>query len=112
MKNKKNKSLGTTIMWLMLMVGLIPLLVSGFGSYHSLRNHLIERNNFSKQGAVDLLQEERAHLQNSTAKTIKKAAKDASFKSGNMDSKTLKATAQAMLNTNAAITSTMVGNSN
>jgi len=111
MKKVKTKSLGRIIMIAFLVIGLVPLVISSYGNYQSTKSNLISRNNLSKQGAVDLLQEEREYLQSSTAKVLKQTAKYTVFQSGKMESKVLLENEKEIVNSNDSFMAMTVGNS-
>ena len=111
MKKKKEKSLGTFVLIVLLILGLVPLFIAELTSYMSLQETVIERNNFSKQSAVNLIQEERRHLQSTTAKSLKKAVNYTTFKSGRMESKVLQENEQEIVDSNDAFIAVKVGNS-
>ena len=63
----KYRSIGKWIAGILVAVGIVPIVVMLISSISTTTGVLIERNNLSKESAVDLIQEEREHLQKTSA---------------------------------------------
>lgn len=99
----KTKSIGKWILFFLIVVGLVPLFTMLAASNIITKNVLIERNNLSKVSAVDMIQEERTHLQKSTEKMLIATAKYSEFTSGNFDKPKLKTEMQKLVSANSSL---------
>lgn len=99
----KTKSIGKWILFFLIVVGLVPLFTMLAASNIITKNVLIERNNLSKVSAVDMIQEERTHLQKSTEKMLIATAKYGEFTSGNFDKPNLKTEMQKLVSANSSL---------
>lgn len=99
----KTKSIGKWILFFLIVVGLVPLFTMLAASNIITKNVLIERNNLSKVSAVDMIQEERTHLQKSTEKMLIATAKYGEFTSGNFDKPKLKTEMQKLVSANSSL---------
>ncbi|WP_334117114.1 methyl-accepting chemotaxis protein [Ligilactobacillus sp.] len=97
------RSLGKWITGILIAVGLIPLAVMLFSSISTTTDVLIERNNLSKESAVDLIQEERNHLQTTSEKMLKKMATYPEFKESKFDKKNLVLEMKKLCNANDSL---------
>lgn len=109
-KIPKTNSIGKWIMVFLIVVGLVPLLTMLFTSNLITKKVLIERNNLSKVSAVDMIQEERGHLQKTTASMLEKTAKYSEFTSGNFDQTKMKLEMQKLVNANSSLQGATVAN--
>ena len=105
-KNKSQKGQRSICKWIagiLIVVGNVPLLVMLISSIIKTTDVLIERNNLSKESAVDLIQEEREHLQSSSEKMLKKMATYPEFKDSKFDKKNLELEMKKLCNANDSL---------
>ena len=99
----KQRSIGKWITGILIVVGIFPLLVMLISSISTTTDVLIERNDLSKESAVDLIQEERNHLQTTTEKMLKKMATYPEFKESKFDKKNLVLETKKLCNANDSL---------
>ncbi|NME32548.1 methyl-accepting chemotaxis protein [Ligilactobacillus ruminis] len=105
-KNKSQKGQRSICKWIagiLVVVGNLPLLVMLIASTIKTTDVLIERNNLSKESAVDLIQEEREHLQSASEKMLKKMATYPEFKDSKFDKKNLELEMKKLCNANDSL---------
>ena len=105
-KNKSQKGQRSICKWIagiLVVVGNLPLLVMLIASTIKTTDVLIERNNLSKESAVDLIQEERQHLQSTSEKMLKKMATYPEFKESKFDKKNMVLEMKKLCNANASL---------
>ncbi|WP_056990495.1 PDC sensor domain-containing protein, partial [Ligilactobacillus ruminis] len=100
---KGQRSIGKWITGILVVVGIFPLLVMLIGSISTTTDVLIERNDLSKESAVDLIQEERNHLQSTSEKMLKKMATYPEFKESKFDKKNLELEMKKLCNANDSL---------
>ncbi|WP_313628634.1 methyl-accepting chemotaxis protein [Enterococcus italicus] len=61
--SKRKKSIGTYIFWGLLIIGILPIALVVTSSYHSTKQLLIQRNELSKESALNLVVEQKENLQ-------------------------------------------------
>ncbi|MGX7233642.1 hypothetical protein [Enterococcus italicus] len=62
----KQKSIGKSIFILLLAIGIIPIIVTVGISYFSTKNFLIQRNDMSKESALNLIIQEKQNIVDDT----------------------------------------------
>ena len=105
-KNKSQKGQRSICKWIagiLIVVGNLPLLVMLIASTIKTTDVLIERNNLSKESAVDLIQEEREHLQSTSEKMLKKTATYPEFKESKFDKKNMELEMKKLCNANDSL---------
>lgn len=60
--SKRKKSIGTYIFWGLLIIGILPIALVVTSSYHSTKQLLIQRNELSKESALNLVVEQKENL--------------------------------------------------
>lgn len=104
----KYRSLGKWIASVLVAVGIVPIVVMLISSISTTTGVLIERNNLSKESAVDLIQEEREHLQKTSEAMLKKMATYPEFTAKKFDRQQLVREVKKTCNANDALLSTTV----
>lgn len=99
----KQRSIGKWITGILVVVGIFPLLVMLISSIITTTGVLIERNNLSKESAVDLIQEEREHLQKTSEAMLKKMATYPEFTAKKFDRQQLVREVKKTCNANDAL---------
>ncbi|MCF2545483.1 methyl-accepting chemotaxis protein, partial [Ligilactobacillus ruminis] len=110
-KNKSQKGQRSISKWIagiLIVVGNLPLLVMLIASISTTTDVLIERNDLSKESAVDLIQEERNHLQSTSEKMLKKMATYPEFTAKKFDRQQLVREVKKTCNANDALLTTTV----
>ncbi len=106
--HRKHRSIGKWITMILVVVGNFPLLIMLISSIITTTNVLIERNDLSKESAVDLIQEERNHLQTTSGKMLKKMATYPEFTAKKFDRQQLVREMKETCNANDALLRTTV----
>ena len=104
----KYRSLGKWIASVLVAVGIVPIVVMLISSISTTTGVLIERNDLSKESAVDLIQEEREHLQKTSEAMLKKMATYPEFTAKKFDRQQLAREVKKTCNANDALLSTTV----
>ena len=104
----KYRSLGKWIASILVAVGIVPIVVMLISSISTTTGVLIERNDLSKESAVDLIQEEREHLQKTSEAMLKKMATYPEFTAKKFDRQQLAREVKKTCNANDALLSTTV----
>ena len=104
----KYRSLGKWIASVLVAVGIVPIVVMLISSISTTTGVLIERNDLSKESAVDLIQEEREHLQKTSEAMLKKMATYPEFTAKKFDRQQLVREVKKTCNANDALLSTTV----
>ena len=87
----------------MIVVGIFPLLVMLISSISTTTDVLIKRNDLSKESSVNLIQEERNHLQTTTEKMLMEMATYSEFKESRFDKKNLVLEMKKLCNANDSL---------
>ena len=74
MVRKRQKTIGNYIMFILLAVGLIPLIAMALAIYDTTSDLLMARNDSAKLSAVNVVQTERSKLQKQSEYVLKKVA--------------------------------------
>ena len=96
----KYRSIGKWITGILILVGIVPLIIMLISSISKNTDVLIKRNDLSKESAVNLIQEERDHLQTSSEKMLKKMATYPELKESKFDKKNLELETKKVCNAN------------
>ena len=104
----KYRSIGKWIAGILVAVGIVPIVVMLISSISTTTGVLIERNNLSKKSAVDLIQEEREHLQKTSESMLKKMATYPEFTAKKFDRQQLVREVKKTCNANDALLTTTV----
>ncbi|MCI5768350.1 MAG: methyl-accepting chemotaxis protein, partial [Ligilactobacillus ruminis] len=90
MVRKRQKTIGNYIIWILLAVGLIPLIVMVLATYDTTSDLLMARNDSAKLSAVNVVQTERSKLQKQSEHVLKKVAGYPEISGGKYDEKIIK----------------------
>lgn len=104
----KYRSIGKWIAGILVAVGIVPIVIMLISSISTTTGVLIERNNLSKESAVDLIQEEREHLQKTSEAMLKKMATYPEFTAKKFDRQQLAREVKKTCNANDALLTTTV----
>ena len=101
--HRKQRSIGKWITGILIVVGIFPLLVMLISSISTTTDVLIKRNDLSKESSVNLIQEERNHLQTTTEKMLMEMATYHEFKESRFDKKNLVLETKKLCNANDSL---------
>ena len=90
MVRKRQKTIGNYIMWILLAVGLIPLIAMALAIYDTTSDLLMARNDSAKLSAVNVVQTERSKLQKQSEYVLKKVAGYPEISWGKYDERIIK----------------------
>lgn len=90
MVRKRQKTIGNYIMFILLAVGLIPLIAMALAIYDTTSDLLMARNDSAKLSAVNVVQTERSKLQKQSEYVLKKVAGYPEISGGKYDEKIIK----------------------
>ena len=90
MVRKRQKTIGNYIMWILLAVGLIPLIAMALAIYDTTSDLLMARNDSAKLSAVNVVQTERSKLQKQSEYVLKKVAGYPEISGGKYDERIIK----------------------
>ena len=99
----KQRSIGKWITGILIVVGVFPLIVMLISSISATTDVLIKRNDLSKESSVNLIQEERNHLQTTTEKMLMEMATYHEFKESRFDKKNLVLETKKLCNANDSL---------
>ncbi|WP_334116123.1 methyl-accepting chemotaxis protein [Ligilactobacillus sp.] len=107
--SKRQKSIGHYIMYILLGVGIIPLIAMVIAIYNTTSDLLMARNDSSKQSAVNVVQVEREKLQKQTNFVLKKLVNYPEIAGGRYDEKVIKSQLQRAKDSCTYIQTAIVG---
>lgn len=82
---KKSKSIGLIVFILLLIIGVLPILFMVTSSYQSTKNLLLQRDDVSKESALNVVIQQKENLRTSADKKLDAILKLSSFKSDTLD---------------------------
>ena len=85
MEHKKRRSVGTFVFLLLLFIGILPIILMVLSSYHSTKDLLIQRDELSKESAIQLAVEQKENMKMNAEKRMKTILEAETFKSDTVD---------------------------